>query len=105
MPRVRTQVTIRKANKYLKKVKDAVSPDEYQIFMNLILESKDKKRDIGPTIGKVIELFKHNGGLLSGFNRFLPKGYKIVPLMRPGRYEIKREAFCRLPTQNQDDYE
>ncbi|KAH7853801.1 hypothetical protein Vadar_006753 [Vaccinium darrowii] len=107
MPRVRSQrqVTLREAKKYLKKVKGTVSDGEYQIFMTLIQEIKDKRSDIDPTIRKVIELFKHNGGLLSGFNCFLPEAYKIVPLMRPGRYEIRGEAFRRLPTQNQDGYE
>ncbi|KAI8564609.1 hypothetical protein RHMOL_Rhmol03G0193900 [Rhododendron molle] len=92
MPRVRNRVmTLRLAKRYLKKVKNTVSPEEYQIFMSLIQEMKDKRSDVGPTVRKVIELFKHNGGLLSGFNRFLPKGYRIVPLMMPGRFQIRME--------------
>lgn len=117
MPRVRNPVmtTLGLAKRYLKRVKNTVSPKKYQIFMCLIQETKDKRSDVGPTvrkvIRKVIELFKHNGGLLSGFNRFLaPKGYRIIPQMTPGQFQIrmtrsKKRSVDRLPTQNQEDYE
>lgn len=111
MPQVRNPVmTLGLAKRYLKRVKNTVSPKKYQIFLSLIQETKDKRSDVGPTVRKVIELFKHNGGLLSGFNRFLaPKGYRIVPQMTPGQFQIRmkrvKRSVDRLPTQNQEDYE
>lgn len=89
MPRKRTShVTIGDAEKFLK-VKTTVSPQKYRIFTSLIRQTKDERTDIVLVLTKVIELFRHNGELLGEFNWFLARGYKIVPLMTPGRYQIR----------------
>lgn len=90
------------ADNFLNKVKNTVSPEEYQIFMSLILETKDERTDIVLVVTEVIELFRRNGELLSEFNRFLARGYKIVPLMMPERFEIRVDFLQQQQKKNQD---
>ncbi|KAI8564608.1 hypothetical protein RHMOL_Rhmol03G0193800 [Rhododendron molle] len=95
-PRERTStdhVTIGDAEKFLNMVKTTVSPEEYRIFMSLILETKDERTDIEIVLTKVMELFRLHGELLGEFNWFLARVYKIVPLKMPGRFQIRRSVL------------
>lgn len=59
------------------KVQFAGNPDVYNQFLDIMKDFKSQAIDTPGVIGRVSQLFKGNPSLISGFNTFLPPGYRI----------------------------
>ncbi|KAI8379519.1 uncharacterized protein BYT42DRAFT_329822 [Radiomyces spectabilis] len=72
-------LNVRDALTYLDQVKVqfADQPDVYNRFLDIMKDFKSQTIDTPGVIERVSTLFKGHPGLISGFNTFLPPGYRI----------------------------
>jgi len=74
------KLTTTDAFNYLKEVKGEFryQREKYDMFLKLMRDFKDQIIGTHHVTAAVKELFKGHNNLISGFNTFLPKGYKII---------------------------
>ncbi|KAI9280942.1 hypothetical protein BC943DRAFT_344353 [Umbelopsis sp. AD052] len=72
-------LNVRDALSYLDQVKVKFSdqPDVYNRFLDIMKDFKSQAIDTPGVIERVSTLFRGHPGLISGFNTFLPPGYRI----------------------------
>ncbi|KAK7386924.1 hypothetical protein VNO78_27300 [Psophocarpus tetragonolobus] len=65
---------------YIKEVQHVFEDkkEEFNEFLEVLKDYKLDRTDIGAVVTKVEEILKGYEELILGFNKFLPKGYKIL---------------------------
>ncbi|KAI8997990.1 hypothetical protein BC832DRAFT_566531 [Gaertneriomyces semiglobifer] len=74
-------LNVKDALSYLDQVKIKFSdqPEVYNRFLDIMKDFKSQALDTPGVIERVSTLFRGNNSLISGFNTFLPPGYRIEP--------------------------
>ncbi|KAI9013745.1 hypothetical protein CLU79DRAFT_768551 [Phycomyces nitens] len=85
-------LNVRDALTYLDQVKVQFSdqPDVYNRFLDIMKDFKSQSIDTPGVIERVSTLFKGHPTLISGFNTFLPPGYRIECLSDPREPDLIR---------------
>ncbi|KAI8606268.1 hypothetical protein EDD21DRAFT_298439 [Dissophora ornata] len=85
-------LNVRDALSYLDQVKVQFQdhPDVYNRFLDIMKDFKSQNIDTPGVIGRVSTLFKGHPTLISGFNTFLPPGYRIECLSSPNETNMIR---------------
>ncbi|TPX67159.1 hypothetical protein CcCBS67573_g07586 [Chytriomyces confervae] len=78
-------LNVRDALEYLDKVKDQFrsQPEVYNRFLDIMKDFKSQSIDTPGVIDRVSTLFRGHPSLVTGFNTFLPPGYRIEATMNP----------------------
>ncbi|CAM0137869.1 unnamed protein product [Umbelopsis sp. WA50703] len=85
-------LNVRDALSYLDQVKVKFSdqPDVYNRFLDIMKDFKSQAIDTPGVIERVSTLFRGHPALISGFNTFLPPGYRIECTVDPNDQDVIR---------------
>ncbi|OUM59095.1 hypothetical protein PIROE2DRAFT_47375 [Piromyces sp. E2] len=88
------QLNVKDALSYLDQVKEQFndSPQVYNQFLDIMKEFKSQALSTPGVIQRVSTLFKDHPSLITGFNTFLPPGYRIEPPVNDMSYGNRKRA-------------
>ncbi|KAF5356556.1 hypothetical protein D9758_008237 [Tetrapyrgos nigripes] len=73
------QTTVSNALSYLDAVKSALhdKPEEYDRFLGIMSDFQNQQVDVLGSMKRIADLFHSHPNLITGYNVFLPPGYRI----------------------------
>ncbi|OUM63674.1 hypothetical protein PIROE2DRAFT_26190, partial [Piromyces sp. E2] len=94
-------LNVNDALSYLEQVKAQFKdhPEIYNRFLDIMKDFKSQAIDTPGVIDRVSTLFTSHPNLITGFNTFLPPGYKIEPTNNPNNPDQQMNARHKAPVE------